>query len=121
MNSESIDANLYKAFYVPWYKARRELERAKLAIKKEIQENAKPKQPTLCLKIERKNVNIEKDKKEISANSKLKDPRCLKNEHKNVNIEKNKKEISENSKIKDPRLRIKKELKNGKVEKHRGS
>merc|ERR1712038_2115379 len=100
--------------------ARRELERAKLEIKKEIQENAKPKQPTLCLKIERKNVNIEKDKKEIGANSKLKDPRCLKNEHKNVNIEKNKKEISENSKIKDPRLRIKKEHKNGKVEKHRG-
>ena len=44
----------------------------------------------------------------------------MKVKHHKLKLQKDKKEIRENSKIKDPRLRIKKEHKNGKIEKHRG-
>ena len=51
----------WKARIEKEFKARRELERAKLEIKKESQPNSHLKDPILRLKKERKNVKSEKD------------------------------------------------------------
>jgi len=97
------------------FKARKELEKAKLETKKQLLESSNLKNPRLRLKKERKNVKLEKDSKESRESSSIKDPRLrLKKERKNVKLEKDK-----NSSVKDwlsksppvdiPAIRVKKE------------